>query len=211
MKFIAAILLLITCSSPLIAQEKNRKEQSKEWLAQLENGHLLVQLFNRERTKKHIEAELGPDAVARYEADQMEKRKRLMKAFETHFTFCPVLFFYSNDATHLKNKDFIQVTFYDAQHQAIPADQIQLTSYLIGEVGRVESDSITYVSTDGTTKKRPSYAFSAFVFRDDQFRQLRKPFPFYARTMQGTPIFQRKENGLVKAIQSKLVRFKKKK
>jgi hypothetical protein len=211
MKFVATILLLITFSSSLIAQEKNRKEQSKEWLAQLENGHLLVQLFNRDRTKKHIEAELGPDAVARYEADQMEKRKRLMKAFETHFTFCPVLFFYSNDASHLKNKDFDRVTFYNTQHQVIPAEQVNISSFLIGEVARVESDSITYVSADGTTKKRPSYAFSAFVFRDDQFRQLRKPFPFYVRTMQGTPIFQRKENGLVKTIQNKLVRFKKKK
>lgn len=211
MKFVATILLLITCSSPLIAQEKNRKEQSKEWFAQLENGHLLVQLFNRDRTKKHIEAELGPNAVARYEADQMEKRKRLMKAFESHFTFCPVLFFYSNDALHLKNRDFDQVTFYNSQHQVIPAEQVNISSFLIGEVSRVESDSITYVSEDGTTKKRPSYAFSAFVFRDNQFRQLRRPFPFYVRTMQGTPILQRKENGLVKAIQNKLVRFNKKK
>jgi hypothetical protein len=211
MKFVATILLIITCASPLIAQEKNRKEQSKEWFAQLENGHLLVQLFNRDRTKQHIEAELGPNAVARYEADQMEKRKRLMKAFETHFTFCPVLFFYSNDASHLKNKDFDRVTFYNSQHQVIPAEQVNISSFLIGEVSRVESDSITYVSADGTTKKRPSYAFSAFVFRDNQFRQLRKPFPFYVRTMQGTPILQRKENGLVKAIQNKLVRFNKKK
>jgi hypothetical protein len=205
MKLRVILFLLALPFQVVIAQSPTPKEQSKEWLSQLENGHLLVQLFNRERTKTHIEAELGPDAVARYEADQMEKRKRLMKAFATHFTFCPVLFFYSNDASHVKNKDFDRVTFYNTQHQVIPADQVKLSSFLIGEVARVESDSITYVSADGTTKKRPSYAFSAFVFRDDQFRQLRKPFPFYARTMQGTPIFQRKENGLVKAIKCDLL------
>jgi hypothetical protein len=208
MKLVLTLIFALSILSSF-AQEPSKKEKSKELLNRLENGYLLVQLFTRERTKQHIEKELGPEAVNRYEADQQEKRKKLMKAFEQHFSFCPVLFFFSNDAEKIKQKNFSELTLYNSSFGEVSGQVLETKSFLIGEVSRVESDSITYVANDGSISKRPSYAFSAFVMRDDQFRQLTPPFPFYVRTMQGMPFFQRKENGLVKALQNKLERFKK--
>ncbi len=202
--------LLIPCFVSFSQGENPKKMKAKQQFSAFENGYMLVQLFNRDKTKHFIQQELGDGAVAKYEEKQLAKHKRLMGAFESHYSFNKVLFFYSNDKEHIKNRNFESVTFYGYKHQPIHKDSIKIDTFFIGEVSRVESDSVTYVKSTGESHKRPSYAFSAFVIRDDQFRQLEKPFPFYVRTFEGTPIFRRKENGLVKSLQSKLERTKRK-
>lgn len=175
-------------------------------LEQLQDGHLLVQLFENSRTKEHIKNELGEQAVVNYEAKLMKDRLNLMEAFKLNFTFSKVLFFYSSDRNTIKSKDFSSVTFYDFEHNIVPSDSIKIDFFLIGEKSRTEKDSIVYHKPNGETSKQPSYGFSAFIIRDHQFRQMQKPFPYFVRTMQGTPIFQRKSNALVKSLQSKLER-----
>ena len=134
-----------------------------------------------------------------------------MTAFEAHYSFSKVVFFYSSDKEHIKNKDFASVTFYGFNHEKLNQDSLKINKFLIGEVSRVEYDSLTYYDSTGENEveKRAAHHYSAFIFRDDQFRQLMNPFPYYVRTFEGTPFIRRKENGLVKSLQSKLVRAKK--
>jgi len=204
------IFLLIPCFISFSQEENPKKTKAKQQLSEFENGYMLIQLFSRDRTKYFIQQELGDEAVAKYEEKQLANHKKLMTAFESHYTFNKILFFYSEDKESIKNRNFESVTFYDYKHRPIHKDSVSIDTFFIGEVSRVESDSVTYVNSSGESHKRPSYAYSAFVIRDDHFRQLEKPFPFYVRTFEGTPIFRRKENGLIKTLQSKLERTKRK-
>lgn len=204
------IFLIVPC---FLATGQSRPEKivrAKQHMEVLENGYLLIQLFNRDKTKYFIQRELGDEAVKKYEEKQLANHKKLMLAFKKHYSFSKVVFFYSNDKEHIKNRSFDSVSFYGYNHELLSQDSIRIDKFLIGEISRVESDSITYSNAAGESHKRPSYAFSAFIVRDDQFRQLEKPFPFYVRTFEGTPILRRKENGLVKSLQSKLERSKRK-
>ncbi len=178
----------------------------KQNLEVVQNGYLLVQLFSRERTTEIIRKNQSEAAAQRYQADLLEKNKKLAKAFGEHFTFSKVLFFYSKDKEFVKNKDFDATTFYGFNHEIVNNDTINITQFRIGEVSRVIADSVVHYLPDGEVEKHPSYVFSAFVLMDDQFRQYSKPNWFYVRTHAGAPFFQKKENRLVKAINSKMTR-----
>ena len=207
-KIVTFSLLLFTLFSTkvLFSQENTRKTLATQQLEELADGYLLVQLFNRDRTKHFIRQELGDEAVKKYELTQLSNHKKLMKAFQNHYFFSKVLFFYSADKNHVLNQSFENVTFYGYDHEVVKLDTIKINSFYVGELSRIETDSITYTNSIGESHKRPSYGFSAFIIRDNQFRQLTKPFPYYTRTLEGVPIFRRKENALIKSLQSKLER-----
>jgi prolyl oligopeptidase PreP (S9A serine peptidase family) len=199
-----SVYLLISTTS--LSQDPNTIAYSQ--ISELENGHLLVQFFSRDKTKEIILSEAGQEAFDNYEKQQLLNNKKLMSAFDNNYNFSEVLFFYSRDLEHVKLKNFNQVTFYNSKHEPIKNDSITIQLFYIGVLDRVEGDSTVYLTNKDEEVKRPNYRFSAFVIRDSQYIQLSKPFPFYTRTLKGLPLIQRKENATVRSLQYRLTKFR---
>jgi hypothetical protein len=191
----------------VFAQKKGQvKPYTDKQLLELHHGYLFFQLFDREITKEAIRTNLGQKAVDEYTKELEQKHLNLMNAFDTIYSFSKVLFFHSSDKENLKDRKFNAVKFYSTKNVLVPSDSINFSNYFIGEVSRIELDSVETVDGNDNQIKIPAYSFSALVLRDKNFVQLQKPFPYFVRTMQGVPILQKKSNKLVQALQNKLQR-----
>lgn len=175
-------------------------------LKNLHKGYLLFQLFDREVTKEAIRVNLGEKAVEDYQKELDTKHANIMAAFAKEYTFSKVLFFHSKDKEKLKAGKFNEVRFLTAQNKEISTDTINFSKFFIGEVSRIELDSAETVDGNGDPIKIAAYSFSALILRDRNFVQLERPFPFYVRTMQGMPLFQKKSNKLIESLNTKLTR-----
>lgn len=188
-------------------QKNAQKKQSAfTQLKNLHEGYLFFQLFDREDTKKSIYVHLGDKGVAEYQKELDKKHSNLIAAIKKEYRFSKVVFFHSNDKKALKTGDFSKVKFYNVNNELVNNDTIDFSQYFIAEVSRIELDSAEAFTGDGDTIKVPEYSFSALVVRDKNFKQLKKPFPYYIRTMKGVPIFQKKPYKLIRAFQNKLER-----
>jgi hypothetical protein len=154
---IKLILYLLIISTLGLAQETNTskkkigfrkqlKATTKDQINQLKNGALLICL----KTKKpNIAAlrKIGKNT----QADELEKKQALLNAnivaaFKSKFTFCPTYFFYSNQAIHIKERDFNKVVFLDDSLKPDSNIKFENKSFLVAEFGKIQQDTAKYLS-----------------------------------------------------------------
>ncbi|WP_027420085.1 hypothetical protein [Crocinitomix catalasitica] len=155
------------------------------------------------------------------ESEQADLNKKIVEAFQNNFDFCPTYFFFSDYSSSIRKGDFNNVEFLN--EKLLPDTTILLSnrSFLIAEFGRIEQDTAKYfdgyyyTSGDNGLERKTSYyggpnmRFGALVIKNDQFMQLRRPFPYYVRTFDSLPI-KRSPKNVVKRMNKKLQRFYKK-
>lgn len=208
-KFLSAVFVMvfILFCFPVTGQKRlHKKESASTQLENLHNGYLFFQLFDRTVTKKIIRENLGEKGVAEYQKELDETHSAYIAAFKKHYTFSKVAFFHSDDKKQLKAGNFSEVKFYNVNNELADNDTIDFSHFFIAEVSRIELDSATTTNGEGDTIKIADYSFSALIVRNRNFVQLDEPFPYYVRTMEGMPIFQKKAYRLIRAFQNKLER-----
>jgi len=198
---------------------KHLKIQVKEQISQIHDGALLVRL----KTKKNsIEAlrKIEKNTLAdKIEKKQAKRNKAIISAFQKRFDFCPTFFFFSDYSQSIKEKKFDKVLFLNSNLQLDSTIKFDKKTFLTAEFGTIEPDTAKYFSyyslePDGnwSVKKIKNYyggsslVFDALLIKSDIFIQLRRPFPYYARTFDS---FHPKR--VVKRMNRKLRRFYKQK
>jgi hypothetical protein len=174
--------------------KKVNKTVSAQQVYMLKNGVLLVRLKTNntkieayKKTNKHKEAD-----------DLTEKtqkaNKEIIQSFKTHFTFCPVYFFMSDDSENVTTQNWIAVNFVD--ENLLPLSlQPQITSFFIAEFGATDTESGT--------------GMTGLIVKTPDFIQLNKPFPYFSTTVD--PIQQRVNTApAIQKLNAKLVKYHKK-
>src|SRR4051812_8221178 len=114
----AFILILIFIFHPLCFSQKSPKPPSKaeimrEQIHILKNGVLLFELSKKENTIKAM-IDAGKQKEAQRTRSETETyNEEIVSAFKKYFTFCPVYFFYSEDADKVLDKKLNEIVFLD--------------------------------------------------------------------------------------------------
>ena len=187
------VLLIFLCSlnTSLQAQKKSeRKKVAYEQLDQLKNGALLVRLQTRELAITALR-KVGRDSEANeLVKSQMKINRDILKAFRLNFKFAPVYFFYSNFSAPVIGGETDKVVFLNDSLQPDTSIKFTMKSFLTGEFAPVEKAG-----------------FGAALLLDNKLQQLKKPFPFYARTFETFALFRRTRAETVQKLNSKIEKF----
>jgi len=179
-----------------VTRTKINRDRAKEQIADLKDGTLLVRLKTSENKINALLKSGKTEEADRVRQKQEIENKKIVFAFRHHYNFSEVLFFYSRKSGEIRRKEFAEIFLNDSlmTDPSITVDKNK--SIFIAEFASVEQDTAKYISRatyqpDGnwTLKKQnhyyggPNPGFDALIIRDENFVQLRKPFPYYTRAI----------------------------
>lgn len=221
-------LFLLLTPVLIFAQQQNlktvksiRELEPEEQIRTLKNSILLVRLQLRERSLKQLRDMGKTEYADKMEVKQKAHNEEIIKAFRSNFHFCPVYFFSSEYTQDIKEKNFDKIVFLSDNLIEDPTIKIDENKLLfIGEFDAIDKGDEKrfshdrYVDTDEGMEKEPVYYaggegvdFAALVISDDQFVQLERPFPYYARTFEKVPLIERSIEKTVERMNKKLYNF----
>ena len=163
------ILLLITLVGfSACKSAKLRKKTADELAIGLHEGVLLVRLQTAERKANTLRQLEKPEEAEKVLAEQKVFNQKVRTAFETHYDFSPVYFFYAPNSRLVREGKFSEV-LHDFQKQDLTADNIVDQSFLVAEFTEVKAPAT-------------NAGLDALVLMDDQFKQISMPFPYAVPT-----------------------------
>ncbi len=212
----------IITTGELDAQEVGNhsdKAIARNHIKALRDGALLVRLQTRSQSVETLKERGLADKAEELERRQQEENTEYLEAFVTEFDFAPVYFFRSEDSKLIKDGRLNEVTFLN--HDLMPDSTIKVDqrNIYVAEFGNVDPDNDKIrqdyrLEKDSTgLKQKPTYygsanmGFEALVIMDDQFVQLRRPFPYYVRTFGKKGIITRSPAKTVRKMNEKLNQF----
>lgn len=181
-RYFIIFFLLITTTS--FAQKA--KATSHENIVTLKNGALFVRLRTSELKINALKNKGMLKEAEEIRVAQENTNKSIIAAFKANFSFCPVYFFYTNHSTEVKEGKYKGCIF-DANMQTDSA--FSSKNYLIGEFDESETTQL-----------------DAFIIKDKNYEQLKKPFPFFIKQTE-TLIVTRSYEKIVYILNKRLFEF----
>lgn len=179
----------------------NEANEALTQLKSLEEGVLLVRLFNKSKAIQSMRNKGLEEAADKFEREAADKNQEIARAFQSQFTLCPVYFFYSDESEKVLNKNSRELTLID--YDLRPIDSfIDLTEneFFIAEFSNIE--------TKDNETGQIEYGFSALIIRDSKFQILERPFPYYQRSYDGVMLVYKTPETVVRKWQESLLNFK---
>ena len=163
----------------------------------LKEGVLLIRLQNKQNTIAALKKVKRFKEADKVEYQQKELNLQYIQAFRSHFNFCKVYFFYSNQSQNIIDKKYHDVIFLNDSLAEDSTIKISTENIFTGEFSNLEQDTTSYFSRtikeDGNKKLAtyyggPDFNFEVLAIKSNQFVQLRDPFPYYVRTFRDLPL-----------------------
>lgn len=208
------IVLFLLAPFMLFSQQPAVKQ-----IREMKNTMLLVRLKTAEHQISALKQAGHEEKAREMEVKRDRENREVCQAFRDNFTFCPVYFFYSSSTGEVKNGNW-PAALMDADLNPVRGLARPVPTFYVAEFGNIEKTDEKYYSgtgmgTNPEGRKQqqdyyygsPDFGFSALVIRDNQFVQLRDPFPYYVRTFESLPLFARKKSKAVKKLDRKLHDF----
>ena len=193
----------------IIKRQTSTKKESPEKRAanqikELKNGVLLVRLRTQENAIKSLEKAKNQAGADKIRMQQAHANKRLINAFQSNFTFCPVYFFYSWDTEKVMNGNISGILL-DHNLNYDPNLILPDKPFYIAELTNVEQERPD--PNDLTSSNNSEASFPALVIRDSTFNQLADPFPYFVKVRQSFPPKKRTEPEIVSIMEKRLRKF----
>lgn len=210
-----------------IVGQTNLDSLAKAQIRQLHDGALFVRLHSRKGVIEALLKRGQTTQAAELEKQQWNANSEIIAAFKTAFNFCPVYFFYSEYSGLVLDKRFDTAFFLNAGLNVDTTIQFKGRNFFCAEIGNMESEvtyekePFYYVPNDKAAAEKAGYfddekkpqkggdgAYSgteSLVIQNDQFIQLKSPFPFYQRTK--FLVFNMQMRDVVKNMNGALIRF----
>jgi hypothetical protein len=160
---------------------KQNKKAASLAIKNLKNGGAVIYIVKDRKVKTEMLKERGMEAQAiELEKARLKKEKIIVKGLFENFKFCPIYFVYQSDVSKIQN-GVIEGNLLDTSLSKNAFIDFKHAYFLFLEYGDVYSEQgkiyCDTCSSDLTGKT--SLKHNAFVFKNKQFSQLCKPFPFY--------------------------------
>ncbi len=141
-----------------------KRETAKANITTLKNGALFVRLKTSQLKIDGLK-KMGKEKEAEeIRVNQENTNKAIVAAFKGYFDFCPVYFFYSNYSNEVKEGNYKGLIM-DVNMET--NSSFDSKNYLIGEFDESSNTQI-----------------DAFIIKDKNYVQLKKPFPFYVKAYE---------------------------
>lgn len=176
---------------------------SEKQIRRLKKGALLIRLKTKAPLINALRERDRNEEADHFQELQRKANQEIIAAFNTYFDFCPTYFFYSHYSDQIEKNLLDSIVFVDENGLESTAIQPKEKYYLMAEFTHVTGDTSTFATDsylsrgENGLERRTRYegggntGFEALVFKSLQLYQLRRPFPYYARTLQSLPIFRR--------------------
>lgn len=192
------------------SRPKYLRQQARVNLKRLREGTLLVRLKTDENKIAAFIKKGKKEQAEQTERIRRDLNLRIVDAFNKHYTFSKVVFFYSSDSKKVTEQQFGGI-FLNNKLERDPDISVDTNKgYYIGEIDVLEADTAKHADMpywDPNTKKiehtyygsQSDYSRSALVIRDKHFIQLRRPFPYYVACES-----EKASDPLVKAVNTSI-------
>jgi hypothetical protein len=178
--------------------------QAKTHIQNLKSGVLLVRLRTSEKAINSLEKAGNEQMAATLKRRQEAENKRLIAAFQQHFKFCPVYFFFSTHSENIKTGNY-SGGFVNENLEPVAEPQITDRNYYVAEITDLEQ--FRPEPDDPNASNNAEVSFKALVLRDNDFHQLNKPFPYFIKASQNIPPRKRSEPEMVVLLNDNLASF----
>lgn len=224
MKKYFLLLVFITSSLSSIAQNVppsnfQLRLVANESIDKLRRGALLVRLKSNQRKIDALKKYGYEEQAKAVMLEQENKNKEIIHSFKNEFYFCETYFFYSEHSKSVKDKDFSTPIFLNENLEIDSTIEFSSNEFLIAEFGNIKQENIPYTAhnalrRDSTGVKlvptycsQPNFGFGALIVMNDEFVQLRRPFPRYVRTFATIPFLKRSIRTVVSKLNVKLLTY----
>ena len=186
------------------ASSQALKVKAATQVKNLKKGVLLVRLRTSDIAIRNLKQSGNEKMAATVQRQQDAANQRLVHAFESQFTFCPIVYFYSSETGQIKSG---KTSGYFLNNKLQPDPNIALpdTNYFIAELTELEQFRTDPDSPQESINAEIS--FKALVLRDYKFHQLAKPFPYFVKASSNFPPRKRSEVEMVNLFNSKLAAY----
>jgi len=142
--------------------------------------------------------------------------QRLINAFESNWTVCPVYYFYSDNSNLVKDKKFDGILL-DKNLNPLSKNPQLDNNYLIADLSFTQGDTVqiyrgNYLSTDGDNLKRqPVYGLEdsntleGLVLLTPELYLLQYPYPYFSKKY--ILFITRSEAKMVMGLQNKILEY----
>jgi hypothetical protein len=165
MKFLS--LLLLTGALPLALFAQSQRETALQQINTLKNGYLVVRLKTGDLQIKALEKAGDAKAAQAYKLKVEAENKQIRNAFINNFRFCPVYFCYTSCSVQITGKK---------PTGCLLNEQLQPDSSI------VVPDKPFLTAEFGFSGQQQ---FEGLITMDEQFIQLKPPFPFLMKKYDG--------------------------
>ena len=165
---------------PTKTQEEYNLQKDADWKAALKNieqlktGTLLVALDLQSKKVEYYRKYNNERAAEKLASKQMKASRFIVSAIDSLYKFSSFYYFDIDDLERIKSKDYDQVRFYNSNLENDKSIRFPEGFFLIGNFGMVSEDY-----NDGAEYATKNNV-NAFVLRDSELNQLRRPFPYYS-------------------------------
>lgn len=170
-------LFIALLSASICAGQKPPTEaelKAQEHIKNLQEGILLVRLFSKSKGIEAIRAAGNEKAADELEESQRIKNLKIVKAFESKYSFSQVYFFYSHDSKHILSEQWDQIKLLNFDlNPALVNKDLANQNFYVAEFSNINGNS------EGNNS---GLGFKALVIMDDQLKQLSSPFPYYQKS-----------------------------
>ena len=171
-QIIIFIITLSSLSNLSISQTSNeyidsRIEAKKHIVRLHDSSILLVRLQTKEHSLR-VYRNAGRNKFAdKEELKQKSLNQLIINAFRKNFNFCDVHFFYADKSSFIKKGEYSEVIFLNNSLQGDSSINVDFINnyYYIASFQTVKSETM----------------IQGLVIMNSEFKQLRKPFPYYAK------------------------------
>ena len=154
-----------------------RKDTATSQLYALKDGVLLVRLSTNKGKIERLKELRKSGAAKKEKARVYQFHEDILRAFNTHFTFCPVYFYYSDASKEVQAGRFDGHLF-DAKKQPVSDLSVPKENRYFGEFGFVHQQELTSAENGEVVKIAGTSGQKAFVIRTHEGIQPQKPFPY---------------------------------
>jgi hypothetical protein len=170
----------------------------------LKNGVLLIRLHTADIAIKSLQKAGNETMAADLQRQQDVQNKQLAAAFQEHFTFCPVYFFYSTDSEKVKQGELKGVLM---GKDLRPDSSIAVTpeNIYVSEITQLEQ--FRSQAEQAHANNNPEVSFRALVIRNNELHQLAKPFPYFIKASSNIPPRKRSEVEMVTLLNKNLADY----
>lgn len=167
------VFLLSACAKKQLAYLK-----AYDLIAHMKDSFILVRLNSGTNKINYLKKINDSDRLA-LEIEKIENQnEEIIHAFDSVFNFCRVYFFYSDDGSALKNKQYDQVELFDKKGNTVSSEILETDPLVIAAYGRSYVNQFVTDNERGRYSSGGSNGREAIVLYDSDYIQLPSEFPY---------------------------------
>jgi len=190
-KFVLFYFFLIIITSPVSSQTTESKEAAKQHIHALKSGVLLVRLYGNQRKIEALK-KVGFNLHANNaDAEHKKRNKKIIKAFDQHYNFSQVYFFYLSNSKEITKGNFENILFSD-------------TLFKVNEIKTFDS-AVYVLNSRYAYYKVKKKLKNGYTILKQNLQRVEKPFPFYIK--EKTLFSRRSTDKMVQLLNKQLTDY----